>query len=124
MIQQAEGQEMLHFFLAAYMSTTTVKSHIEAVFGANSPMVQVAQCESGLTQFDAPNHVLRGRITPADIGLFQVNAEYHADQAKKLGINLYSLDGNIQYAKYLYNKNGLRDWNASKSCWKKPVSDG
>lgn len=114
---------MLSFFLAAYMATTTVKAHIEAQFGVGTPMVAVAMCESGLVQFDDFNHVLRGHITPADIGTFQVNVEYHGNRAKKLGINLYSLDGNIEYAKYLYDKNGLKDWEASRGCWSKLISE-
>lgn len=118
---------ILSLFLAAQLATTTARSHIEATFGTSSPMVAIAQCESTLRQFDAPNHVLRGHITPADVGLFQINYEYHGEKAKKMGINLYSLDGNIQYAEYLYTLNGTRDWEASKSCWKKlirPDTDG
>lgn len=79
-------------------------------------MVQVAICESSLRQFDAPNHVLRGYTTPADTGVFQINVDYHGQEAKDLGFDIYTLDGNIAFAKYLYQKNGLRDWSASEKC--------
>ncbi len=103
------------------VSTTTIRGVLESEFGADSPMVDVAWCESRFRQFDTPNHVLRGEITPADIGLFQVNAEYHYKFLRPY--NVYSLQGNILYAKFLYTKNGLRDWTASKSCWiKKPIT--
>jgi hypothetical protein len=112
---------MLSFLLAAHIATTIAttspKAHIEAVFGTSSPMVAIAQCESSLRQFEAPNHVLRGRQVESDVGIFQVNVEYHGSKAKEMGINLYTLDGNIQYAKYLYDRNGTKDWLASRRCW-------
>lgn len=115
---------ILSLFLAAALSTTTVKAHIEGVFGTSSPMVDVAICESSLRQFDAPNHVLRGEITPADTGVFQISVDYHGDEAKTLGFDIYSLDGNIAFAKYLYDKNGLKDWSASKKCIEKLQAEG
>lgn len=33
-----------------------------------------------------------------------------------------TLDGNIEYAKYLFRKNGVRDWNASRNCWGSKVA--
>lgn len=109
---------MLSFFIAAHLATTTVHARIEQTFGANSPMIEIARCESGLRQFKAPSVVLRNPVTP-DVGVFQINVDYHLATAKKMGINIYSLDGNIAYAKYLYDKNGVRDWTASKPCWAK-----
>lgn len=52
-----------------------------------------------------------------DIGLFQINEKYHLDNAKSLGIDIYTAEGNTKYAIMLYNKNGTRDWDASKPCW-------
>lgn len=52
-----------------------------------------------------------------DIGLFQVNEYYHANAAKAMGYDIYTVDGNTKYALYLYTKNGTSDWNASKACW-------
>lgn len=101
------------------MSTTTITDRIEDVFGTSTPMVEIARCESRLRHFKSPNVVLRGDITPADVGLYQINVDYHEDKIKELGINIYTVDGNIAYAKYLYDKNGTRDWNASKKCWAK-----
>lgn len=103
------------------VSRDTIQDVLSAEFGPNSPMLDVAWCESGFKQFESPNRVLRGRITPADIGLFQINAEYHEDYLRVY--NVYSVQGNIAYAKKLYERNGLRDWKASKSCWeKRPIT--
>lgn len=52
-----------------------------------------------------------------DIGRFQINDYYHAETAKSLGFDIYTVEGNTQYALLLYNTNSTRDWNASKPCW-------
>lgn len=52
-----------------------------------------------------------------DIGKYQINDFYHLETAKKLGIDIYTVEGNTQYALLLYNKNGTRDWNPSRECW-------
>lgn len=69
--------------------------------------------------WDEKGSVLRGRMTPEDIGQCQINEYYHGETAKKMGIDIHSFNGNIQFANYLYIKNGTRDWEASRSCWDK-----
>ncbi len=49
----------------------------------------------------------------------QINTYYHRDAAEKLGMDLYSLHGNLAYAQYLYEKEGTVPWNSSKPCWGK-----
>jgi len=80
-------------------------------------MQKVAWCESGNRQFNDDGSVLRGKVNPKDSGLFQINETYHLAQALKLGFDIHAIDGNIGYAMYLYEKNGLADWRYSKSCW-------
>jgi hypothetical protein len=69
------------------------------------------------THYDKDGNVLRGKLNPSDLGLCQINLFYHGDRAKKLGIDLFSESGNIEYANLLYSENGTRDWNWSKHCW-------
>lgn len=52
-----------------------------------------------------------------DIGRFQINDYYHAEEARRLGFDIYTEEGNTLYAIRLYNTNGTRDWNPSKPCW-------
>jgi hypothetical protein len=52
-----------------------------------------------------------------DIGTFQINDFYHLETARKMGFDIYTVEGNTQYALFLYNSNGTRDWNPSKPCW-------
>jgi hypothetical protein len=77
---------------------------------------KVAQCESGARQYNANGRIVKNPVTP-DYGIFQINA-IHVKTAQALGYDIFSEEGNIRFAMYLYQKNGLRDWNASKHCWK------
>lgn len=100
--------------------TSTVLSIKEAVineFGTSSPMVDVVRCESQYRQFDSDGTVLRGRVDNEDIGAAQINEHYQGKQAKDLGYDIYTLSGNLDYAKYLYSKEGLAPWMASEPCW-------
>lgn len=47
----------------------------------------------------------------------QINEGYHGSIAKDLGYDIYTLKGNMAYARSLYEKQGLQPWIASKSCW-------
>lgn len=87
--------------------------------------LKVAWCESNLKHYEKDGSVKRGKIDPRDVGLFQVNERYHLARAKRLGLNLSQLEGNIKYAKILYDENGWQDWEASRYCWEDPnVSPG
>jgi hypothetical protein len=68
---------------------------------------------------DKDGNILRGEINKSDLGLLQVNEYYHGERAEDLGFDLNTVDGNLAYAKYLYDKEGTTPWNASKKCWGK-----
>jgi len=88
---------------------------------AQYPVLQkIAFCESSLRQYDENGNVLRGIVDKRDVGLMQVNEYYHSKTAKALGLDLHTPEGNMEYAIYLYNKEGTKPWNSSKKCW----SDG
>lgn len=90
------------------------------------PMVllKVAQCESGLTQFNPDGSVIHGKVHPPDTGIFMINRAVHQEEADRMGLDLDTVEGNTKFALYLYYKNGLKDWEPSKSCWSKnPVID-
>lgn len=85
---------------------------------------RVCSCESTgrpdrePTQFEADGvTVLRGRINNQDIGMCQVNLKYHKVSADKLGLDLFTEEGNIKYANWLYKNEGLTPWNWSRACW-------
>ena len=106
-------------------STVSVYPDMEQIvrkYFADTPeLAEVARCESTFVQFEKDGSIRRGKENPADVGVMQINEFYHGKTAKKLGDDLYTLEGNMAYAKYLYEKNGLSDWDASKPCWGKAV---
>jgi len=78
---------------------------IHAVFPEEPRMVKVATCESQLNP-DA--------IGPdgRDHGVFQIRDIHNAG-------NMFDEDANIAFARVIYDRNGLRDWDASRWCWYK-----
>ena len=79
--------------------------------------LQVIVVRSAAKPFDALGNVLRGKANHADVGVMQINEKYHADQAKKLGYDIYTAEGNVAFAKYLYAKYGTDPWSSSEVCW-------
>lgn len=100
----------------------TLEAHVREYFAKTPVLAEIARCESRFRHLDASGKILRGTLTPEDVGVMQINEFFHADEAKKLGFNLHTVDGNMDYAKYIYDKKGTQPWNASKHCWSK-VSD-
>ncbi len=74
--------------------------------------VKIANCESTLKP-DAYNQDTN------DGGIFQLSEQYHGKEMKRLGIDRFNVDDNLKYARILYEKNGTKDWSASKFCWSK-----
>ncbi|MDD5050260.1 MAG: hypothetical protein PHV93_00770 [Candidatus Pacebacteria bacterium] len=100
----------------------TLEAHVREVFKDTPILAEVARCESQFRQFGTDGKIIRGEVNKHDVGLMQINEGYHAEQAEKLGLDLYTLDGNIAYAKVLYEKEGTAPWSASKPCWSKSAA--
>jgi len=77
----------------------------------------IAYCESGLKQFDKDGKIIRGKVNPDDVGIFQINEKYHLERSRELGMDIYTQSGNIEYAMWMMKKEGVKHWNYSKSCW-------
>ena len=80
-------------------------------------MLELAQCESGLTQFNKNGSVLRGEVNPHDIGIFQISEVYWLRESKKLGYNIYDTEDNVEMAMFIATRQGYSAWNASRGCW-------
>jgi len=94
----------------------------KVIFKEDPILLQIAMCESSLRHYDADGEVLKGKINSADIGLMQINTKYHAEKATELGFDLNTPEGNMQYAKWLYDKEGGQPWISSSSCWKQTIA--
>lgn len=102
---------------AAEQKPLTIKQLIEREFGKDSVMVRVAWCESKHRQFNKKGTVLRGEQNPQDVGIFQINEYWNLAEAQRLGHNIYSVDGNIEHAKYMFKRYGTKPWSWSQWCW-------
>lgn len=85
-------------------------------------MVEIAYCESRFRQFEKDGSVLRGIQNNKDVGLFQINEYYHLERSKKLGYDIHSVEGNMAYARFLFNEQGPTPWNSSSPCWAKTTA--
>lgn len=95
----------------------SIESKVKLHFSDTPIMQKIAYCESRNRQFDNDGSVIRGVVNSKDVGIFQINEKYHLSDSQKMGINIHTVDGNMKYAKYLYEKQGTRPWNSSRPCW-------
>ena len=96
-----------------------VETRVREYFADIPLMAEVSRCESRFRQFESDGSVFRGKINDRDVGVMQINEYYHLERAKKLGFDLYSLEGNMAYARLLYKEQGAQPWVSSSPCWKK-----
>jgi hypothetical protein len=96
----------------------TLESYVREYFKETPILAEIARCESGFRQVGSDGEVLRGKVNKSDLGLLQVNEYYHGEKAVDLGYDLTTVNGNLAYAKFLYDKEGTKPWNASAKCWK------
>ena len=97
----------------------TVEAYVRAYFADEPLLADIAGCESHFRQYNTNGTVLRGEVVYEDVGLMQVNETYHKSTADKLGLDLNTMQGNLAYGRYLYDKEGSTPWNSSRGCWGK-----
>jgi hypothetical protein len=97
----------------------TTKEVVSEYFADLPIMVDIARCESQFRQNDKDGTTLRGVVNSADVGVMQINEKYHLVDSKKLGYDIHTIEGNMEYARYLYEKQGARPWISSSACWAK-----
>ncbi|HBV01060.1 MAG TPA: hypothetical protein DEF00_01540 [Candidatus Taylorbacteria bacterium] len=97
----------------------TLEQYVREYFRDTPIMAEIARCESSFRHLGKSGKVLRGKVTAEDLGVMQINEFYHEDNAKALGFDLHTLDGNLAYARWLYAKEGLAPWLSSSKCWQK-----
>ena len=90
---------------------------VRAYFADVPVMIQIARCESHFRHYLADGTVLKGRVDGADTGVMQINKRYHAKAAAAMGLSLDDIQGNMAYARHIYETQGTKPWNASAPCW-------
>ncbi len=95
---------------------TQVEAKVRQDFADIPVMIKIAKCESDFTQYDSTGHPMYGG-TGGMVGVFQVAAAVHTEAAQNLSFDINTLDGNLAYARYLYENEGTGPWLASSRCW-------
>ena len=76
---------------------------------APDTMVSVANCESGLKQFDSRGQVITSHTK--DFGILQINEKFWDLKAKELGLDYKgSLEDNLKMARHIYDVQGKKAW--------------
>ena len=97
----------------------SLSAYVREYFVDEPILAEIAKCESRFRHLNKDGEIFRGKVNKSDIGVMQINTYYHGKKAEELGLDLYSLRGNLEYAKYLHEKEGTTPWNSSKPCWGK-----
>lgn len=102
----------------------TIEKYLREHYADTPILIDIARCESTFSHYDKKGEIVRGRVNNADVGVMQINERYHLETAEKLGLDIHTVEGNVDYAKYLYKKYGAEPWSASSPCWSKVSSMG
>lgn len=100
-------------------SDLSTESYVRQYFDDIPIMIAIAKCESHFRQLNSDGNIHRGMTNKSDVGVMQINEFYHLKESQKSQYDIYTLDGNVSYARQLYEKQGTGPWNSSKSCWGK-----
>lgn len=71
-------------------------------------MMQVLNCESGFQEWDSNGHILTSKTN--DVGIAQINVPTWGTKALELGYDLYTTEGNLRMARYIYDNAGIKSW--------------
>lgn len=102
-------------------AATNEESTVRAYFADIPVMAEIARCESKFRQFTDSGNVLRGGASGGMIGVFQFYESIHAPAAAALGYDLATLEGNMAYARHVYNTQSTTPWNSARYCWENVV---
>lgn len=89
---------------------TGIEAAVRAAFADAPVMIAVAKCESRYRQFSMQGTVLRGGTNKGYIGIFQIGERLHLAPAAKLGMDINTVEGNIAYARHMYDAQGSVPW--------------
>ncbi len=99
------------------LPSNNVQAEVNEYFKDIPVMQDIAYCESRDRQFDEQGSVFRGKVNHDDVGVMQINTDYHLDKAEAMGIDIFTTEGNMTYARELFEKEGTEPWDSSSKCW-------
>lgn len=101
---------------------TAIEQYLREHYSDTPILIEIARCESTFKHYDKNGNLVRGKVNRDDVGVMQINEKYHLETAERLGYNIHTVEGNVAYAKYLYEKYGASPWSASSPCWSKTLA--
>lgn len=103
--------------IGTFAASETAEQKVRDYFSDTPVLIEIARCESNFRQFTDTGAVLRGGANGGMVGVFQFYESIHKNAASALGYDILTLDGNLAYAKHLYNLEGTTPWNSARTCW-------
>lgn len=97
-----------------------LEQQVRSYFEDIPVMIEIARCESEFKHYHTDGTVRKNMQGSSATGVMQIMASIHRRVAANLGFDIDTPEGNMQYARYLYEKNGTWPWFASKYCWNAP----
>lgn len=88
-----------------------IEAKVREVFADAPIMIPIAKCESGFLQFRQDGSLVRSP-NGLYIGIFQIDESIHTEYALSLGMDIKTIDGNLAYARHLYDRKGSQPWPA------------
>lgn len=98
-----------------------VESRVRQYFANTPVMIEIARCESKFRQYSDSGNPLYGGYGARMVGVFQIYENIHGSFAKEKGMDIQTLEGNLAYGKYLYDREGTQPWMSSFPCWGKEL---
>jgi hypothetical protein len=118
-VEAASAEALANISETPKNTDENLEKYVRSYFEKTPILAEISRCESKFKQFKKDGSVMRGILTPEDVGLMQINEFFHKDRADKLGFDLHTVEGNLGYAQYLYDRQGTQPWSASAYCWGK-----
>jgi hypothetical protein len=121
------GESLSDMYAVAPDSIEVDSSYVEArvteYFSDIPVMIAIASCESEFRQYEPDGRLLvnpNPRSTAS--GVYQILYKQHAKVwAKNPQTNITTLEGNMAFARQMYEESGTSPWNSSKGCWSKRI---
>ena len=94
-----------------------VEDFVRLTYEDKPVLIEIAECESTFRHWDPYTGEPLSNPNSSATGAMQLMASYHREPASNLGWDIDTLEGNLAYAEYLYDTEGVTPWDASRYCW-------
>jgi hypothetical protein len=122
-VAQAADTTALSVAPTTKLTPTEIETKLRTYFADVPVMIDIARCESNFRQFTDSGNVFYGGAGGGMIGIFQFHESVHSATARSLGFDLTTVEGNVGYARHLYQQSGTSPWRSCVPAITAPSSD-